>query len=70
MGALGRGAERGTRSALALAYRGARRKQAAQLRRLEAQAGALRRQHARRAQALARRLQTLEQGTAGSETCI
>ncbi|XP_063214097.1 harmonin-binding protein USHBP1 isoform X2 [Chroicocephalus ridibundus] len=57
-------------SALALAYRGARRKQAAQLRRLEAQAGALRRQHARRAQALARRLQTLEQGTAGSETCI
>ncbi|XP_076215807.1 harmonin-binding protein USHBP1 [Aptenodytes patagonicus] len=57
-------------SALALAYRGARRKQAAQLRRLEVQAGALRRQHARRAQALARRLQTLEQGTAGSETCI
>ncbi|XP_074422066.1 harmonin-binding protein USHBP1 isoform X6 [Larus michahellis] len=57
-------------SALALAYRGARRKQAAQLRRLEAQAGALRRQHARRAQALARRLQTLEQGTAGSKTCI
>ncbi|XP_027652225.2 LOW QUALITY PROTEIN: harmonin-binding protein USHBP1 [Falco peregrinus] len=45
-------------SALALAYRGARRKQAAQLRRLEVQAGALRRQHARRAQALARRLQT------------
>ncbi|KAM6331912.1 harmonin-binding protein USHBP1 [Alca torda] len=66
----GPGAERGTRSALALAYRGARRKQAAQLRRLEAQAGALRRQHARRAQALARRLHTLEQGTAGSETCI
>ncbi|KAM6107251.1 harmonin-binding protein USHBP1 [Pterocles gutturalis] len=57
--------------ALALAYRGARRKQAAQLRRLEAQAAALRRTHARRAQALARRLQTLEQGTAaGSETCI
>ncbi|KAM6040255.1 harmonin-binding protein USHBP1 isoform 2-T2 [Theristicus caerulescens] len=57
-------------SALALAYRGARRKQAAQLRRLEVQAGALRRQHARRAQALARRLQTLEQGMTGSETCI
>ncbi|GAB0200565.1 Usher syndrome type-1C protein-binding protein 1 [Grus japonensis] len=57
-------------SALALAYRGARRKQAAQLRRLEVQAGALRRQHARQAQALARRLQTLEQGTAGSETSI
>ncbi|KAK4807955.1 hypothetical protein QYF61_016186 [Mycteria americana] len=57
-------------SALALAYRGARRKQAAQLRRLEVQAGALRRQHARRAQALAHRLQTLEQGSAGSETCI
>ncbi|XP_068276802.1 LOW QUALITY PROTEIN: harmonin-binding protein USHBP1 [Nyctibius grandis] len=57
-------------SALALAYRGARRKQAAQLRRLEAQAGALRRQLARRAQALARRLHTLEQATAGSETCI
>ncbi|XP_074933196.1 harmonin-binding protein USHBP1 isoform X1 [Phalacrocorax aristotelis] len=57
-------------SALALAYRGARRKQAAQLRRLEVQAGALRRQHARRAQALAHRLQALEQGTAGSETCI
>ncbi|KAM9620461.1 harmonin-binding protein USHBP1 isoform 2-T2 [Morphnus guianensis] len=57
-------------SALALAYRGARRKQAAQLRRLEVQAGALRRQHTRRVQALTRRLQTLEQGTAGSETCI
>ncbi|XP_053906228.1 harmonin-binding protein USHBP1 isoform X2 [Cuculus canorus] len=57
-------------SALALAYRGARRKQAAQLRRLEAQAGALRRQHARQAQALARRLQTLERGTDSSETCI
>ncbi|XP_037239441.1 Usher syndrome type-1C protein-binding protein 1 [Falco rusticolus] len=57
-------------SALALAYRGARRKQAAQLRRLEVQAGALRRQHARRAQALARRLQTLQQGKASSETCI
>lgn len=57
-------------SALALAYRGARRKQAAQLRRLEGQAGALRRQHARRAQALTRRLHSLEQGTAGSETCI
>ncbi|XP_052657613.1 LOW QUALITY PROTEIN: harmonin-binding protein USHBP1 [Harpia harpyja] len=57
-------------SALALAYRGARRKQAAQLRRLEVQAGALRRQHAWRVQALTRRLQTLEQGTAGSETCI
>ncbi|XP_032567549.1 Usher syndrome type-1C protein-binding protein 1 [Chiroxiphia lanceolata] len=57
-------------SALALAYRGARRKQAAQARRLEAQAGALRRQHSRREQALARRLQSLEQGPAGSETCI
>ncbi|KAM6236032.1 harmonin-binding protein USHBP1 [Porphyrio hochstetteri] len=57
-------------SALALAYRGARRKQAAQLRRLEAQAGALRRQHAQRVQALAHRLQTLEQGMAGSETSI
>lgn len=64
------GAERGTHRALALAYRGARRKQAAQLRRLEAQAGALRGQHARRAQALARRLHALEQGTPGSETCI
>ncbi|XP_057254377.1 harmonin-binding protein USHBP1, partial [Pezoporus wallicus] len=57
-------------SALALAYRGARRKQAAQLRRLEGQAGALRRQHARQTQALTRRLHSLEQGTAGSETCI
>ncbi|XP_065714452.2 harmonin-binding protein USHBP1 [Patagioenas fasciata] len=57
-------------SALALAYRGARRKQAAQLRRLEVQAGALRRQHARRVQALARRLQSLEQGTSDGETCI
>ncbi|XP_050177475.1 harmonin-binding protein USHBP1 [Myiozetetes cayanensis] len=57
-------------SALALAYRGARRKQAAQARRLEAQAGALRRQHSRREQALARRLHSLEQGPAGSETCI
>ncbi|XP_071434142.1 harmonin-binding protein USHBP1 [Pithys albifrons albifrons] len=57
-------------SALALAYRGARSKQAAQVRRLEAQMGALRRQHSRREQALARRLHTLEQGTAGSETCI
>ncbi|XP_061229552.1 harmonin-binding protein USHBP1 [Neopsephotus bourkii] len=57
-------------SALALAYRGARRKQAAQLRRLEGQAGALRRQHARQMQALTRRLHSLEQGTAGSETCI
>ncbi|XP_027559265.1 Usher syndrome type-1C protein-binding protein 1 [Neopelma chrysocephalum] len=57
-------------SALALAYRGARRKQAAQARRLEAQAGALRRQHSRREQALARRLQSLERGPAGSETCI
>ncbi|KAM6289258.1 harmonin-binding protein USHBP1 [Aegotheles albertisi] len=56
--------------ALALAYRGARRKQTAQLRRLEVQAGALRRQHARRAQALAHRLHTLEQATASSETCI
>ncbi|XP_042650657.1 Usher syndrome type-1C protein-binding protein 1-like [Tyto alba] len=57
-------------STLALAYRGARRKQAAQLRRLELQAGALRRQHARQAQALARSLHTLEQGTADTETCI
>ncbi|CAM9766012.1 unnamed protein product [Bubo scandiacus] len=57
-------------SALALGYRGARRKQAAQLRRLEVQAGALRRQQARRTQALARQLQALEQGMAGSETCI
>ncbi|XP_027765546.1 Usher syndrome type-1C protein-binding protein 1 [Empidonax traillii] len=57
-------------SALALAYRGARRKQAAQARRLEAQAGALRRQHSRREQALARRLHSLEQGPASSETCI
>ncbi|XP_065508679.1 harmonin-binding protein USHBP1 isoform X2 [Caloenas nicobarica] len=57
-------------SALALAYRGARRKQAAQLRRLEVQAAALRRQHARRVQALARRLQSLEQGTTDGETCI
>ncbi|KAM6396001.1 LOW QUALITY PROTEIN: harmonin-binding protein USHBP1 [Rhynochetos jubatus] len=56
--------------ALAVAYQGARRKQAAQLQRLEVQAGALRRQHARRAQALTRRLQTLEQRMAGSETCI
>uniref|UniRef100_A0A8B9CAS5 USH1 protein network component harmonin binding protein 1 n=1 Tax=Anser brachyrhynchus TaxID=132585 RepID=A0A8B9CAS5_9AVES len=55
---------------LALAYRGARQKQGAQLRRLEAQAGALRQQHAQRVQALARRLQALEQGPAGSETCI
>ncbi|XP_035170361.1 Usher syndrome type-1C protein-binding protein 1-like [Oxyura jamaicensis] len=56
--------------ALALAYRGARQKQGAQLRRLEAQAGALREQHAQRVQALARRLQALEQRPAGSETCI
>ncbi|XP_068776265.1 harmonin-binding protein USHBP1 [Struthio camelus] len=61
-------------SALALAYRGARRKQEAQLRRLEAQAGAVGEQHGRQAQALARRLQRLEQcratAAAGSETCI
>uniref|UniRef100_A0A8C3C2W5 Harmonin-binding protein USHBP1 PDZ-binding domain-containing protein n=1 Tax=Cairina moschata TaxID=8855 RepID=A0A8C3C2W5_CAIMO len=56
--------------ALALAYRGARQKQGAQLRRLEAQAGAVRQQHAQRVQALARRLQALEQRPAGSETCI
>ncbi|KAM9174584.1 harmonin-binding protein USHBP1 [Mergus octosetaceus] len=56
--------------ALALAYRGARQKQGAQLRRLEAQAGAVRQQHAQRVQALARRLQALEQRLAGSETCI
>ncbi|XP_051495378.1 uncharacterized protein LOC127393871 isoform X2 [Apus apus] len=57
-------------SAQALRYRRARRKQAAQLRQLEVQAGALRRQQARQAQALTRRLHALEQGAAGGETCI
>ncbi|XP_032296914.1 Usher syndrome type-1C protein-binding protein 1 isoform X7 [Coturnix japonica] len=57
-------------SALALAYRSARRKQAAQLQHLEAQAGAMQQQQAQRMQALARRLQALEQHKAGGETCI
>ncbi|XP_021234388.1 Usher syndrome type-1C protein-binding protein 1 [Numida meleagris] len=57
-------------SALALAYRDARRKQAAQLQHLEAQAGAMQQQQAQRVQALARRLQALEQRAAGGETCI
>ncbi|XP_064031432.1 harmonin-binding protein USHBP1 isoform X1 [Pogoniulus pusillus] len=57
-------------SALALGYRSARRKQEAQLRQLEAQAGALRGQHTRRAQALTHRLHTLEQRTPSNETFI
>ncbi|XP_072213706.1 harmonin-binding protein USHBP1 isoform X2 [Excalfactoria chinensis] len=57
-------------SALALTYRSARRKQAAQLQHLEAQAAAMQQQQAQRMQALARRLQALEQHTAGGETCI
>lgn len=57
-------------SALALAYRSARRKQAAQLQHLEARAGAVQQQQAQRMQALARRLQALEQHAAGGETCI
>ncbi|XP_031459970.1 Usher syndrome type-1C protein-binding protein 1 isoform X4 [Phasianus colchicus] len=57
-------------SALALAYRSARHKQAAQLQHLEARAGAMQQQQAQRMQALARRLQALEQHKAGGETCI
>ncbi|XP_042692221.1 Usher syndrome type-1C protein-binding protein 1 [Centrocercus urophasianus] len=57
-------------SALALAYRSARHKQAAQLQHLEARAGAVQQQQAQRMQALARRLQALEQRRAGGETCI
>ncbi|XP_052555716.1 harmonin-binding protein USHBP1 isoform X2 [Tympanuchus pallidicinctus] len=57
-------------SALALAYRSARHKQAAQLQHLEARAGAVQQQQAQRVQALARRLQALEQRRAGGETCI
>uniref|UniRef100_A0A8C9FCS1 Harmonin-binding protein USHBP1 PDZ-binding domain-containing protein n=2 Tax=Pavo cristatus TaxID=9049 RepID=A0A8C9FCS1_PAVCR len=57
-------------SALALAYRSARRKQAAQLQHLEAQAAVMQQQQAQRMQALARRLQALEQHKAGGETCI
>ncbi|XP_041334271.1 Usher syndrome type-1C protein-binding protein 1 isoform X3 [Pyrgilauda ruficollis] len=54
-------------SSLALAYRGARRKQAEQLRRLRARAAALRGQHGRRERALARTLRELQRG---GETCI
>ncbi|CAN8201440.1 unnamed protein product [Coccothraustes coccothraustes] len=54
-------------SSLALAYRGARRKQAEQLRRLQARAAALRGQHGRRERALSRTLRELERG---GETCI
>ncbi|XP_059345592.1 harmonin-binding protein USHBP1 [Ammospiza nelsoni] len=54
-------------SSLALAYRGARRKQAEQLRRLQARAAALQGQHGRRERALARTLRELQRG---GETCI
>ncbi|XP_019403616.1 PREDICTED: Usher syndrome type-1C protein-binding protein 1 isoform X2 [Crocodylus porosus] len=58
-------------SALVLAYRGARRKQEAQLRRLEAQTGAMGERQAQQAHALAQRIQALEeQRAAGAETCI
>uniref|UniRef100_A0A7M4DXJ6 USH1 protein network component harmonin binding protein 1 n=1 Tax=Crocodylus porosus TaxID=8502 RepID=A0A7M4DXJ6_CROPO len=57
--------------ALVLAYRGARRKQEAQLRRLEAQTGAMGERQAQQAHALAQRIQALEeQRAAGAETCI
>ncbi|XP_019360120.1 PREDICTED: Usher syndrome type-1C protein-binding protein 1 isoform X1 [Gavialis gangeticus] len=58
-------------SALVLAYRGARRKQEAQLRRLEAQTGAMGERQAQQAHALAQRIRALEeQRAAGAETCI
>ncbi|XP_025052155.1 Usher syndrome type-1C protein-binding protein 1 isoform X4 [Alligator sinensis] len=58
-------------SALVLAYRGARRKQEAQLRRLEAQMGAMGERQAQQEHALAQRIQALEeQRAAGTETCI
>ncbi|XP_059575986.1 harmonin-binding protein USHBP1 isoform X2 [Alligator mississippiensis] len=58
-------------SALVLAYRGARRKQEVQLRRLEAQMGAMGERQAQQEHALAQRIRALEeQRAAGTETCI
>ncbi|XP_077698084.1 LOW QUALITY PROTEIN: harmonin-binding protein USHBP1 [Eretmochelys imbricata] len=58
-------------SALVLAYRNARRKQEAQLQRLEAQTGAMGERHAEQLRLLTQALQRLEERrVAGSETCI
>ncbi|XP_038240420.2 Usher syndrome type-1C protein-binding protein 1 [Dermochelys coriacea] len=60
-------------SALVLAYRNARRKQEAQLQRLEAQMGAMGERHAEQLRSLTQALQRLEErrvAVAGSETCI
>ncbi|XP_074834622.1 harmonin-binding protein USHBP1 isoform X2 [Carettochelys insculpta] len=58
-------------SALVLAYRNARRKQEAQLRRLEAQMAAMGARHAEQLQTLSQALPRLEERRAGgSETCI
>ncbi|XP_073180304.1 harmonin-binding protein USHBP1 [Lepidochelys kempii] len=58
-------------SALVLAYRNARRKQEAQLQRLEAQMGAMGERHAEQLRSLTQALQRLEERRmAGSETCI
>ncbi|TFK06551.1 lysozyme G-like [Platysternon megacephalum] len=60
-------------SALVLAYRNARRKQEAQLRRLEAQRGAMGERHREQLRSLTQAVQRLEEprvAAAGSETCI